>query len=197
MRVLVCCEESQRVMMAFRSRGHDAFSNDLIECSGGFPEYHLIGDCFEVIQFFKPDLLVAHPPCTYLSRVTAPLIFDSSHNIKDLNRYHLCLESAFFFKKFFIMQELYGFKMAVENPIPLRIAKLPPWSQIVNPSDFGSIYSKRTCLWLVGLPLLVPVLYGNSVCYNPLSWVYSGSSSASRRSKTDPFLADAMGYFWG
>ena len=145
MKVLVACEESQRVCNAFRKLGHEAYSCDIIECSGGYPEWHILGDALNVINgncdfttqdgekhtiIGKWDLLIAHPPCTYLTNA-----------------------SKEFFMKFINAD---CDRICVENPVPLKIVNLPPYTQIIQPWQFGHPYSKRTCLWLKGLPKLEP-----------------------------------------
>jgi len=97
MRVLVACEESQEVCKAFRALGHEAYSCDLIECSGGHPEWHIQADALELIKM-KWDLIIAHPPCTYLSSVGASRLFNENHNVNDLEREKKDLKQRSFFK---------------------------------------------------------------------------------------------------
>lgn len=99
MRVLVACEESQAVCKAFRERGHEAYSCDIKECSGGHPEWHLHVDALEMLKI-KWDLIIAHPPCTYLTASGAIRLFDKEHRIKDEERYAKGKEAANFFRKF-------------------------------------------------------------------------------------------------
>ncbi len=167
MMILVACEESQRVCEAFRMRGHEAYSADIQEPSGGHPEWHILGDVLPIINgscefdtmdgahhhIDKPwDILIAHPPCTYLTSCGANLLFDHNHKMIDSEREKKGFEAADFFYKF-LQVSLLGTKVCVENPLPLKHFQLPRYSQIIHPYYFGEPWSKRTCLWLVGLPL--------------------------------------------
>lgn len=141
MKVLVACEESQRVCMAFREKGHEAYSCDIQDCSGGHPEWHIKGDVLQILNGYHDfttqdgtyhdtvlndewDLIIAHPPCTYLSNVGAPRLFDGKdHTIKDMNRYQKGLEAKEFFMNFINAD---CDKICVENPTPSKIWALPP-----------------------------------------------------------------------
>lgn len=217
MNVLVACEESQRVCMAFRERGHTAWSCDIQPCSGGHPEWHILGDCLPLLngdceftteaggrheQKGKWDLIIAHPPCTYLSAASAVRLFDKNHNIKDLDRYMKMQEAARFFKK--ILRADCD-RIAVENPVPLRIAGLPGYSQMIEPYFFGDPWKKRTCLWLRGLPMLYPTdmvepegywigAHGHDKAKKGMS---KGFRDQKTRSKTFPGIARAMAEQWG
>lgn len=206
MKVLVACEESQAVCKAFRALGHDAYSCDIQPCSGGHPEWHIQDDALEVLYNQSWDLVIAHPPCTYLTAASAVRLFNRDHSIKDSDRYFAGLDAKDFFMKFL---EAPVSKIAVENPAPLRLFNLPPYSQIVEPYMFGDPWKKRTCLWLRGLPNLVP-----TDLVEPLGlWVgsTSGRSGTGRvkssytlashrsqkmRSKTFPGIASAMAEQW-
>lgn len=196
MKLLVACEESQRVSLAFREFGHLAFSCDLKDCSGGHPEWHIKGDCREVIEHNSWDLIIAHPPCTYLSRVSAVNLVDSAGNIKDYQRYEKMLEAVDFFMYFY---NLTGIRVCIENPIPMKRCNLPPYSQVIQPYDFGDMYSKKTLLWLNDLPYLIPeyIVYnrrqGLSECKQ---WCLCHSDSVNR-SKTFTGIAQAMAKQWG
>ena len=150
-RVLVACEESQRVCIAFRERGHEAYSCDLQPCSGGHPEWHIQADALELIKM-RWDLIIAHPPCTYLTHAGAMRLFNKDHTIKDENRYAKGVAGAAFF------MALYSAdcpRICIENPIPMKIFGLPPYYQIIEPYMFGDPWKKATCLWLKGLPPLI------------------------------------------
>lgn len=196
MRVLVACEESQRVMSAFRKLGHNAFSCDLKECSGEYPQYHITGDCVPVIENNSWDLIIAHPPCTYLSRVSAVNLVDSKGNIKDFERYECMIKAREFFMYFY---NLTGVRVCIENPIAMKRCNLPPYSQVIQPYDFGDMYSKKTLLWLKDLPYLIPdyIVYnrrqGLSECKQ---WCLQYSDSTNR-SKTFNGIANAMARQWG
>lgn len=221
MYVLVACEESQRVCIEFRKRGHIAFSCDLQECSGGHPEWHIDGDVVPLLgegchfltqdgKFHyvpKWDLLIAHPPCTYLSKAGARWLYKGG--LLDSKRYTLGLAAKNFFM---VLLDCNISNVCIENPTPLKIFELPECSQVVQPYMFGEPYSKRTCLWLRGsLKLLVPTdvvvpvdTYCPSNCSNYKKGS-KGSKGAARRSKEDGKeraktfigLARAMAEQWG
>ena len=197
--VLIACEESQAATIAFRAAGATAFSCDLIKCSGKHPDWHIQHDAREVIQGAGHwplqngetlmmehdwDLIIAHPPCTMLAKSSATALWKGQHTIDDVT------EAAQFFMTFFEAPARF---VCIENPIPLKIACLPPYSQIVQPFDFGHNYSKATCLWLRNLPPLLPT-HGKFM--QPKSWVYGGSHRAKRRSKSFAGIVDAMANQW-
>lgn len=148
MKVLIACEESQAVCKAFRELGHEAYSCDILPCSGGHPEWHIQGDVLE--QLDKGwDLMIAHPPCTYLSNAGSLHLFKG----KKLNqeRYEHGLEAKEFFMKLLNANIP---RICVENPIQATIFEIPKYTQIIQPWMFGDEASKSTCLWLKGLPRL-------------------------------------------
>ena len=151
MRVLVACEESQEVCKAFRAKGHEDYSCDIQECSGGHPEWHIQGDVLPLLKE-KWDLIIAHPPCTYMSKAGARFMYLTAGNVNQER-----LEKSLQAKKFF-MQFMNADceKICIENPTPLKIVGLPKESQVIQPYQFGHPYSKRTLLWLKGLPELKP-----------------------------------------
>lgn len=215
MRVLVACEESQRVCTAFRERGHEAYSCDIQCPSGGHPEWHILGDAIEAMRggiirtlddashkVGRWDLLIAHPPCTYLSAASAIRMFDKNHCVKDEARYSKMIEAANFFMQF---TKANADRIAIENPVPLKIANLPPYSQIIEPYYFGEPWKKRTCLWLMGLPKLQPTetvepqgywigAYGHDKAKRGM---LKGFRDQKTRSKTFPGIARAMAEQWG
>lgn len=167
MRVLVACEESQAVCKEFRRLGHEAYSCDIIDCSGGHPEWHikqdvlplLDGDCEFVSEDGKHhriggrwDLIIAHPPCTYMSKAGARWMFPRAGEVNQ-ERLALALEAKEFFFRFLNADCP---RVCVENPRPLKIVGLPVPTQVVQPYEHGHPYSKATCLWLRGLPKLKP-----------------------------------------
>ena len=179
MKILIGCEESQTECIAFRARGHEAYSCDIQECSGNHPEWHIHDDVLNVIND-NWDLAIFHPPCTYLSNV-------SSH-IKSDYRFQKMLEA----KEFFM--QLYNCnipKFAIENPVPKGAAQLPKYQQIIEPYFFGHPCTKKTCLWLHNLPLL----YATNIVKPKYSFVYSCRSSVDR-SKSFPGVAEAMADQW-
>ena len=219
MKVLVACEESQRVCMAFRERGHEAYSCDIQECSGGHPEWHIQGDVIAVLNGKcsfetadgtthkiegKWDLIIAHPPCTYLSNAGARWLYEKGK--LNTERYATGLDG----KKFFMaMLNADCARIAVENPIPSSIYDLPQYTQVIQPYQFGEPWSKKTCLWLKGLEPLHPTNivedykpYCSSGSYRGThDTKYKGASrkggSAKSRSKTFEGIARAMAEQWG
>ena len=227
MRVLVACEESQRVCTAFRERGHEAYSCDIIDCSGGHPEWHIKGDALNVLNpidlpfggngitfrtmdgkchwfYDKWDLIIAHPPCTYLSNAGACRLYPKKGQLNQ-ERYQKGLDAKEFFLKFLNAD---CDKIAVENPVPSKIFELPKYTQIIQPYEYGHPFTKKTCLWLKGLPLLTPTDVvqpaGPYVCGNAETWkkqaqkgiVYGKEKSSKHRSKTFEGIAKAMAEQW-
>lgn len=130
--------------------GHEAYSCDIEPCSGGHPEWHLQQDVTQLLKI-KWDMIIAHPPCTYLSNAGARFLYPGGK----LNNERL--EKGLKAKEFFML--LYNAdcpRIAVENPIPSKIYGLPPYTQIIQPWQFGHPYQKKTCFWLKGLPELKP-----------------------------------------
>lgn len=192
MNVLVACEESQRVCMAFRNKGHNAFSCDLKDCTGGFPEYHIKGDVIPIIENNSWDLIIAHPPCTYLSVAGACNLVNGNGEIINQERYENMLKARDFFMYFY---NLTGVRVCIENPRPMSRVRLPPFSQIIQPFQFGENYSKQTFLWLKELPLLVADCYTLNKRKFGQSWC-SKYRSAEMRSKTFQGIANAMARQW-
>lgn len=202
MRVLVACEESQAVTIAFRNRGHEAFSADLQECSGGHPEWHIQGDATAILDDGW-DLLIAHPPCTYLSNAGACRLYPTKGNI-DLIRYHKGMKAKELFLKFWNCNIP---RIVIENPVPSTVFGLPQFTQEIQPWQFGHPYTKKTRLWIRGLCCLHP-----TGIVNPIGpFIPSGTSRKDRskygaakrgndsknRSKTFPGIAEAMAEQWG
>lgn len=196
MRVLVACEESQRVCIEFRKLGHEAYSCDIEPCSGGHPEWHLQQDVTELLKI-KWDLIIAHPPCTYLSNAGARFLYPKG----ELNEERL--QKGLKAKEFFM--KLWNTdcpRIAVENPIPSKVYGLPEYSQTIQPYEFGHPYSKKTCLWLKGLPKLQPTeiipeseIQSTKIAGN---WFNKGGKDRQKnRAKTFPGIAKAMAEQWG
>ncbi len=183
-KILVACECSQVVTSAFRAAGADAWSCDLEPSYGLLPQYHIQGDVRLLLDgSISWDLVVAHPPCTYLCRVSGQWLN------KQVGRWDKLFEA----REFFLFFTKLGIPTCIENPIPLRAAQLPPPSQFVNPCDFGHPYSKRTYLWLYGLPPLLPM---RGYCLNANSWVLHCSGRSKRRSRFWEGIAEAMAAQW-
>ena len=203
MKVLVACEESQTVCKAFREMGFEAYSCDIQECSGGHPEWHIQGDALAEAYSGKYDLMIAHPPCTYLSKAGARWMYPTAGNLSE-ERFALAMEARDFFMK--LLNAPIPF-IAVENPTPLKVCGLPKHSQVVQPYEYGHPYSKRTLLWLKGLPPLQSTqLVENYKPYLPsntggLARGQGGSRGvahdAKTASKTFKGIAKAMAEQWG
>lgn len=219
MKVLVACEESQEVCKAFREKGHEAYSCDLQPCSGGHPEWHIKGDALMFINgdcSFKTDsgqavhiegewdLLIAHPPCTYLSNAGACRLYPKAGQL-DEERVRKGIMGKDFFMEFFHAKCK---RIAIENPVPSSLFCMPSPSQTIQPYDFGEAYSKKTCLWLKGLPPLM----ATEIAANHKPFIPSGTSrklggdsygakgcahESKPRSKTFPGIAKAMADQWG
>lgn len=219
MNVLVACEESQRVCTAFRERGHRAFSCDLLPCSGEHPEWHiqadvlplLNGDCCFVTMDGEThfvdgawDVIIAHPPCTYLT-VTGNRWFTSEYVNRFPRRPEQRLEAVMFFSAFVFADCP---RIAIENPVGVMSSAYRPPDQYIEPYFFGDPEKKKTGLWLKGLPLLVaddvvePVLVCCASGKNEPRWHMESMSLSpderSRfRSQTFPGIARAMAEQWG
>ena len=140
MRVLVACEESQAVTIELRKLGHEAYSCDIEECSGGHPEWHLQQDVTQLLKM-KWDMIIAFPPCTYMTNAGAVRMRVKGKIVQD--RYQKAMKAKAFFMQ--IMNAICE-KIAIENPTPMKLIALPPYTQAVQPYQFGHPYSKRTCL---------------------------------------------------
>jgi len=151
MKVLIACEESQAVTKAFRSLGHEAYSCDILPCSGGHKEWHLQGDVFNYINQ-DWDLMIAHPPCTYLSVSGAKHLYNKDKT-PNIERYKNQAEALNFVQR---LMDLDIPKIAIENPISVISSHIRKPDQIIQPYWFGDSASKSTCLWLKNLPKLIP-----------------------------------------
>ena len=204
MNILIACEESQRVCIAFRERGNEAFSCDIQDPSGGHPEWHILGDALAILNptpegiafdtmdgkshhIPKWDLIIAHPPCTYLSNAGACWL--NPKGKLNQERYEKGLEAKAFFMQFYNAK---CERIAVENPVPSKVFELPKYTQIIQPYEYGHPYTKRTCLWLKGLPKLKST---NIVEPAKGGWVWG--RDAKHRSKTFEGIAQAMAEQWG
>lgn len=200
--VLIACEESQTECLAFRRHGAFAYSCDIKSASGGHPEWHIQGNalCYitagthtfvtsdgNIRTIPHWDLIIAHPPCTYLATVSAPRLFPEKGKM-DNRRYLLGLDAARFFMQFYNIDHC---PVCVENPRPFPQFGLPPHSDIISPHLFGSRWSKRTHLWLKKLPPLIPTCR----CLNPKSWT-AVKKGSTIRSKSFPEIAEAMATQW-
>ena len=198
MKILIACEESQAVTIELRKLGHEAYSCDIMDCSGGHPEWHIKGDVLK--QLNKGwDMMIAFPPCT-----------------------HLAVSGAAWFKEkiadgrqqqgvdfFMALVNAPIPKIAVENPVCIMSTKYRKPDQIINPFQFGDAVPKKTCLWLKNLPLLSPTdivepkyIIGkrDGKKYSEIHYMSVGKDPDERsklRSKTFPGIAKAMADQWG
>lgn len=219
MKVLVACEESQRVCTAFRERGHEAYSCDIIECSGGHPEWHIMQDVLPLLNGFcgfdtmdgvhhyigrRWDLIIAHPPCTYLSNAGACRLYPKKGQL-DMERYQKGLEAKEFFLR---MLNADCERVCVENPVSSTVFQIPPHTQEIQPWQFGHSVTKKTRLWLRGLlPLCATDVVEPTAPYIPAGTgrkdptKYGRASRTGKdsvqRSKTFPGIAKAMAEQWG
>lgn len=240
MKILVACEESQAVTKEMRKLGHEAYSCDIVECSGGHPEWHIMGDALELINpkeyegaagtWFggythevykgimfctcdrkahwiegKWDMIIAFPPCTYLT-VTGNSWFNiEKYGEKAIQRYKEREEAIKFFMAF---ANADCPRIAIENPVGVMSSKWRKPNQIINPYEFGDPFEKRTCLWLKGLPELKPTNIveiparkkydsGRSMpVWYADAWKLPKNERAKLRSKTFPGIANAMATQW-
>ena len=194
--ILVCCEESQAVTIAFRKAGHEAYSNDIIECSGGHPEWHLQMDALKALKFKKWDLIIAFPPCTYLTISANKWYKDQparkSGALVGEARRQARREAIKFFMEFVNAECEH---IAIENPIGIMSTEYRKPNQVVQPWMFGHGETKATCFWLKGLPNLVPtkVVDGR---YQRMHLLSKTDDRASIRSKTYEGIASAMANQW-
>lgn len=207
MRVLVACEESQTVCKAFRERGHEAYSCDILEPSGGHPEWHILGDALKAIEGGRVatmdgqthdvgrwDLLIAHPPCTDLASSGARWFPEKQRTFAQQ-------KSIVFFMRFALAPVD---KIATENPVGIMSTVYMKPDQIVQPWMFGHPEQKATCLWLKGLPKLVPtknvreeMLQLPQRLREKNHWCSPRPDRSRIRSKTYPGIAAAMAEQWG
>ena len=230
MKVLVACEESQRVCMAFRERGHEAYSCDILLCSGGHPEWHIKGDVRPLLNpyvvtrsdcqyygfYFKTqdgighklkgkwDLIIAHPPCTYLTlagnKWFKPEFADRFHD-----RQKQRMEAVDFFMA---IANADCDRIAIENPVGVMSSQWRKPDQYIEPYMFGDPEKKKTGLWLKGLPLLKPtnivepmIIHCKSGANEPrwhMETMHLPKEERSRvRSQTFIGIAKAMAEQWG
>ena len=234
MNVLVACEESQRVCIAFREKGHNAYSCDIQPCSGGRPEWHIqgdvlkilnptqfqtpVGDVYEGIEFKttdgvwhtvqpKWDMIIAHPPCTYLCSL-GTVWFSEKYPIEKRIERKKNQEDAIRFFLSFVNADCE--KIAIENPVGIMSTQYKKPTQYIQPYEYGEPFTKKTCLWLKNVPKLEPTNIVEPVGGH---WVSAGiknresqnravnksgvGESKKARSKTFVGWAKAMAEQWG
>lgn len=196
MKILIACEESQTVCKAFRAKGHEAYSCDILPCSGGHPEWHIQGDAIKEAYSGKYDMMIAHPPCTYLSNAGAPHLYKG--RVLNQERYKKGLKGKEFFMK---LLNAPIEKICVENPTPSKIFDLPKHSQVIQPYEHGHPFQKRTLLWLKNLPEIKPTkITEERQPTTTAEWFNRGEIGVARqirRSKTFQGIAEAMAEQWG
>ena len=201
MKILVACEESQAVTIELPKLGHEVYSCDIEPCSGGHPEWHLRVDALELLKM-KWDMIIAFPPCTYLSNAGACRLYPKKGQI-DKERYQKGLAAKEFFMRFLNADCP---RIAVENPVSSKVFEMPPHTQEIQPYEYGHPCTKKTRLWLHGLPELRPT----NVVEPVGPYVPAGTSrkdrskygsakrgeDAKNRAKTFPGVAKAMAEQW-
>jgi len=188
MKVLVACEESQAVCIAFRERGHEAYSCDILPTSGNHPEWHIQDDAIKILYSQKWDLVIAHPPCTRICN-------SGVRWLRERNLWSDLVKAEIFFNEF-VNYGIAGNKICIENPIPHRFARIPKYSQIIQPWQFGDPVSKATCLWLYNLPILLPTQI-TEIKEQKIWKMPPSPERAKLRSKTFPGIAKGMAEQWG
>ena len=208
MKILVACEESQAVTIELRRLGHEAYSCDIIECSGGHPEWHIKGDALKLLDgdrhclfwtmdgtgHITPkqwDMIIAFPPCTHLAVSGARHFREKRADGRQ--------QAAIDFFMQFVKADCP--KIAIENPVGIMSTHFRKPDQIISPWQFGHPETKKTCLWLKGVPLLKETdnVYEYMMTLpikqrNRIHWL--GSGHAKERSKTFPGIAKAMAEQW-
>ena len=209
--VLIACEESQAECKAFRALGHNAYSCDLQKCrKAGNPDWHINADVRPYLhgetsfttqsgkrkKVRQWDLIIAHPPCTYICRLSSCQLYkepttsceiDGDFIIANWDRVEALKKGRAFFMECLQAKAPY---LAVENPVPMRLARLPKPDCFADPSWYGVKYTKKTCYWLRNLPpLMARASYASPKCYVQ-------SSRGKYRSRTFPQLAEALAKQW-
>lgn len=210
MKILIACEESQRVCTEFRKKGHEAYSCDIIDQSGGHPEWHIMQDVLPLLngncEFTTTDgekhsierqwdMIIAFPPCTYLSNAGACRMYPQA-GVIDEKRFAKAMEAKNFFMQFYNCN---CGKVAIENPTPLKCVGLPKPSQVIQPYEYGHPYSKRTLLKPTKImEKYSPFLPSNTGGFSRGKGGSRGyAHDAKTASKTFPGIAKAMAEQWG
>jgi len=195
MKILIACEESQVICKEFRSVGHEAYSCDIIDCSGGHPEWHIKDDAIKVAYdlSYGWDMMIAHPPCTHLSVSGARWFTEGKKPIS------LRDEAIEFFMT---LVNAPINRIAVENPISIMSTKYRKPDQIINPYQFGHPEQKKTCLWLKNLQKLTETNnvydYMMTLPVKERERIYHlGGGKSKERSKTYIGIAKAISEQWG
>lgn len=209
MKILVACEESQRVAKEFVTLGHEAYSCDVEFCSGGMPEIHIWADVRPLLNgncdfrtcngqlhhVERWDMIIAFPPCTYLTKAGASNLYKNGEI--DVERYNNGLKAKEFFMEILNAD---CDKIVIENPIPMKMYGLPEPNQVIEPYYFGEPVTKTTYLWLKGVPFLCPtnvIEPKYTFTTYPLFKNSNGKYRQKNRSKTFEGVAKAMALSWG
>lgn len=178
MKALIACEESQSITKEFRALGYEAYSCDILPCSGGHPEWHIQGDAIEQAYSGKYDLMIAHPPCTYLAVSGARWMYNKDGSINQ-DRFEKQKEALFFVKQLLDAPIKH---IAVENPVSVISSQIRKPDDIIQPWQFGDKATKTTCLWTKNLPKL-----------SPTNIVSKGKRTVFKSGKSHPkWYADAL-----
>lgn len=186
-KVLVACERSQVVCSAFRSLGVEAYSCDILPAYGNHPEWHIQDDAIKVAYSGKWSLMIAHPPCTFLSNAGSWRFYLPDGSLDEVRLAAMSSARDFFLS----LLNAPVPRVCIENPKATGLAHLPPCSQVIQPYYFGDPFSKYTMLWLRNLPGLI----ATCICPDYVSWT-SLHSSPTVRSRTFPGIAFAMAAQW-
>ena len=204
MKILVACEESQRVCEAFRKKGHEAYSCDILPTSGNHPEWHLQQDVRPLLKE-KWDMVIAFPPCTYFTNAGGQCWNERLFSKDSIEKRKILRQEMFV-----LVLDIWNSnseKVSIENPVGWLSTHWQKPSQIIEPYYFGDNAKKRTCLWLRGLPLLKPthMLAKPMPTYTQKGGVRDGTNryfaecvqGSINRSKTFHGVAEAMADQWG
>lgn len=209
MKILVACEESQAVTIELRKLGHEAYSCDIEPCSGGFPQWHIQQDVLPLINGRctfttcdgaehaiddRWDIIIAFPPCTYLSNAGAKHLYKGG--VLNQERYKKGLQAKEFFMSILNADCP---KIAVENPVSSKIFNMPQYTQEIQPWMFKHPVSKKTRLWLKNLPLLMAtdIVVPEKNCHEAGTWFMKGGKERQKnRAKTFPGIAKAIATQW-
>lgn len=185
-KIIISCEESQTVCKAFRAKGHESYSNDLLQCSGGKSEWHIQGDCRDAIRSRLWDIIIIHTPCTYTALCGNRWYYNSP----------LRTEGIALTKEVYELALSLCCKVVLEQPKTIMQKYIGPRSQVIHPWEYGHGETKETWLWVNGLPLLKPTNIVNGR-ENRIWKMSPGPDRARLRSVTYTGIADAMADQWG